>query len=68
MGLLTDPKRQKKIVEAISKYNNWLCVLCYLSGVIGFLALAYQPLNGATYFSENALLPGNDLVLYWVIT
>lgn len=58
MGLLTDPKRQKKIVEAISKYNNWLCVLCYLSGVIGFLALAYQPLNGATYFSENALLPG----------
>ena len=58
MGLLTDPKRQKKIIEVISKYNNLLCVLCYLSGVLGFLALAYQPLNGATYFSENALLPG----------
>lgn len=58
MGLLTDPKRQKKIIEVISKYNNLLCVLCYLSGVVGFLALAYQPLNGATYFSENALLPG----------
>ncbi|XP_048779631.1 glycosylphosphatidylinositol anchor attachment 1 protein-like [Ostrea edulis] len=58
MGLLTDPKRQKKIVDVISKYNNILCVLCYLCGVVGFMALAYQPFNGATYFSENALLPG----------
>ncbi|XP_061197375.1 glycosylphosphatidylinositol anchor attachment 1 protein-like [Saccostrea echinata] len=58
MGLLTDPKRQKKIVDVISKYNNILCVLCYVAGVAGFLALAYQPFNGATYFSENALLPG----------
>ena len=59
MGLLSDPKKRAKIVEAISKYNNSLCVLAYVVGVVWFLALAYQPVNNKTYFSENALLPGN---------
>jgi glycosylphosphatidylinositol transamidase len=59
MGLLSDPKQRQRIIDIISKYNNKLCVLCYVAGVIWFLALAYQPFNARTYFSENALLPGN---------
>ncbi|KAK6185193.1 hypothetical protein SNE40_007481 [Patella caerulea] len=58
MGLLTDPKQRQKIILAITKYNQLLCVLCYVGGFLWFLALAYQPLNASTYFSENALLPG----------
>lgn len=58
MGLLSDPKQRQRIIDIISKYNNKLCVLCYVAGVIWFLALAYQPFNARTYFSENALLPG----------
>lgn len=58
MGLLSNPKSRQKIVGAITKYNNILCAVCYVVGIIWFLALAYPPLNAKTYFSENALLPG----------
>lgn len=58
MGLLSNPKTRNKIANLIAKYNNRLCVLCYLVGVIWFLALAHVQLNARTYFSENALLPG----------
>ncbi|KAK3085911.1 hypothetical protein FSP39_010424 [Pinctada imbricata] len=58
MGLLSDPQKRKKIVDCIAKYNTKLCFLCYVAGVVWFLALAYKPLNAGTYFSENALLPG----------
>ncbi len=58
MGLLTNPKTREKISHIISRYNNKLCCLSYLVGLGWFLALAYQPLNAGTYFSENALLPG----------
>lgn len=58
MGLLSNPKSRQKLVTAVSKYNNILCVLCYVVGVTWFMALAYTPLNAKTYFSENALLPG----------
>lgn len=63
MGLMSDPKKRQKILDVISKYNNKLCVLCYVAGAIWFLALAYQPLNARTYFSENALLPG---MICWI--
>ena len=46
-----------------TKYCNKLCLLSYVAGVVYFLALAYRGLNDATYFSENALLPG--LVQGW---
>ena len=58
MGILSNPKSRKKIVDAIANYNNILCVLCYIVGVTWFVALAYTPFNAKTYFSENALLPG----------
>lgn len=58
MGLLSNPRAQEKIVNVLKKYANALCVLCYVAGVVWFLALAYKPLNAGTYFSENALLPG----------
>lgn len=59
MGLLTDPTAgQGKLTKALLQYYSKLCVLLYVSGVVWFLALAYAPLNGETYFSENALLPG----------
>ena len=59
MGILSDPEKRKKIVAAIAKYNNLICILCYVVGVGWFFALAYKPLNAGNYFSENALLPGN---------
>ncbi|KAL4235222.1 Glycosylphosphatidylinositol anchor attachment 1 protein [Mactra antiquata] len=58
MGLLSNPQSRQKLVDAVTKYNNILCALCYVVGVVWFLALAYPPLNARTYFSENALLPG----------
>ena len=58
MGLFTNPETRKKISTIIARYNNKLCFLCYLIGVGWFLALAHPPLNAHTYFSENALLPG----------
>ncbi|KAK3581097.1 hypothetical protein CHS0354_033886 [Potamilus streckersoni] len=58
MGLLSNPKQRQKIIDAVSKYNNKLCVLCYVVGVGWFLALASPYLNAQTYISENALLPG----------
>lgn len=58
MGLLTDPKNRQKAVTFISNHSTKVCVLCYIGGLAWFLALAYRPLNAGTYFSENALLPG----------
>ncbi|GAB1606510.1 glycosylphosphatidylinositol anchor attachment 1 protein-like [Argonauta hians] len=58
MGLLTDPRQRRRFVHIISHYNNRLCALFYISGLFWFFGLAYIHLNAATYFSENALLPG----------
>ncbi|CAE1241658.1 GAA1 [Acanthosepion pharaonis] len=58
MGLLTDPRQRRRFVLIISRYNNRLCALFYISGLLWFLGLAYVYLNAGTYFSENALLPG----------
>lgn len=58
MGLLTDPRQRRRFVLIISRYNNRLCALFYISGLLWFLGLAYVSLNAETYFSENALLPG----------
>jgi len=58
MGLLTDPKARDKFASLVARYNNVLCVLGYIVGLVWFLALAHVQLNAKTYFSENALLPG----------
>ena len=65
MGLLSNPKSRQKLITAISKYNNTLCVAGYLVGLIWFMALAYTPLNAKTYFSENALLPGMPCQVFY---
>jgi glycosylphosphatidylinositol transamidase len=59
MGLLTDPSAgQGKLTKALLKYYAKLSILLYLGGIGWFCSLAYTPMNLATYFSENALLPG----------
>ncbi|GFO42975.1 glycosylphosphatidylinositol anchor attachment 1 protein [Plakobranchus ocellatus] len=58
MGLLTNDQSRNQLVKVLLAHGNKLCFVSYLAGVIWFLALAYQPLNAGTYFSENALLPG----------
>ncbi|ELT93188.1 hypothetical protein CAPTEDRAFT_223994 [Capitella teleta] len=58
MGLINNPTTRRKLVSFISRFNSPLCVICYVVGLLGFLALAYAPYNAKTYFSENALLPG----------
>ena len=58
MGLLTNPKTRAKLVAVVSRFCNPLCLICYVVGVVWFLALAHRAINAGTYFSENALLPG----------
>jgi glycosylphosphatidylinositol transamidase len=59
MGLLTDPSAgQGKLTKALLKCYAKLSILLYLGGIGWFCSLAYTPMNLATYFSENALLPG----------
>lgn len=58
MGLLTDEKQRGRLITFLERHHHKLSLLSYIVGLGGFLALAYQPLNASTYFSENALLPG----------
>lgn len=58
MGLLTNEQSRNRVVSLLVKHNQKLSVLVYVVGISWFFALAYQPLNAETYFSENALLPG----------
>ncbi|XP_059141219.1 glycosylphosphatidylinositol anchor attachment 1 protein-like [Physella acuta] len=58
MGLLTSEKQRNRFIALLIKHNLKLCIVSYTAGLLWFLALAYQPLNAGTYFSENALLPG----------
>uniref|UniRef100_A0A336MQS1 CSON005394 protein n=1 Tax=Culicoides sonorensis TaxID=179676 RepID=A0A336MQS1_CULSO len=61
MGLLTDPSvvhQRKYFAKVLIKYGRRICFFLYLAGVIWFCCLAHNDLNTATYFSENALLPG----------
>ncbi|KAK3772867.1 hypothetical protein RRG08_024052 [Elysia crispata] len=58
MGLLTNEHSRNRLVKLLLAHDNKLCCVSYIAGVVWFLALAYQPFNAGTYFSENALLPG----------
>ncbi|CAL1532748.1 unnamed protein product [Lymnaea stagnalis] len=58
MGFLTDEKQRGRLITLLERHHHKLSLLSYIIGLGGFLALAYQPLNASTYFSENALLPG----------
>ncbi|XP_043263869.1 glycosylphosphatidylinositol anchor attachment 1 protein [Colletes gigas] len=59
MGLLTDPTAGSgKIIKLLLKWEQPLCFLLYVSGIIWILLLALPTFNDNTYFSENALLPG----------
>lgn len=58
MGLLTDTRGHGKLASVLMKHCNKICFLCYISGIIWFCLLAWEPSNNKTYFSENALLPG----------
>jgi len=49
---------REKISQFISRHDLKMCLLCYVVGVVWFILLAHPELNGRTYFSENALLPG----------
>lgn len=68
MGLLTDPSalsQKSKYAKILIKYNRILCGLLYVIGVVWFFSLADKNLNNGTYFSENALLPGLSISLYF---
>lgn len=67
MGILSDPSlnasdKKSKYITLISKYSNSFCFLLYLAGIVWFSALSLSDLQSKTYFSENALLPG-EIVL-----
>lgn len=66
MGLLSDPNlnssnKKSKYVTLVSKYSNSFCFLFYIAGILWFSALSFKELQSKTYFSENALLPGNEI-------
>uniref|UniRef100_A0A1B6GEY6 GPI-anchor transamidase component GPAA1 n=1 Tax=Cuerna arida TaxID=1464854 RepID=A0A1B6GEY6_9HEMI len=58
MGLLTDPTGHGRPTQFVVKYHNIICVTVYLASLVWFGLLAHNSFNAATYFSENALLPG----------
>ncbi|XP_037048828.1 glycosylphosphatidylinositol anchor attachment 1 protein [Bradysia coprophila] len=61
MGLLTDPgssQQKSKYAKLLIKVNRRLCLFLYLLGLGWFCLLSHKEFNHATYFSENALLPG----------
>ncbi|XP_053689750.1 glycosylphosphatidylinositol anchor attachment 1 protein [Sabethes cyaneus] len=60
MGLLTNPSisQKAKYCKALIRHNTLLCFGLYLLGVGYFCLLPDANFNSATYFSENALLPG----------
>lgn len=64
MGVLSDPSltssdKKIKYINVINKYSNLLCFVLYLAGLLWFCALSLPQFQSNTYFSENALLPGN---------
>lgn len=63
MGLLTNPgdiaSPRAKYLDTLVDNKGKICNLLFLCGIIWFGCLADLNLNHATYFSENALLPGN---------
>ncbi|XP_058462520.1 glycosylphosphatidylinositol anchor attachment 1 protein [Malaya genurostris] len=60
MGLLTNPSisQKAKYCKALIRHNTLICFGLYLLGVGYFCLLPDPNFNSATYFSENALLPG----------
>lgn len=69
MGILSDPslsssEKKSKYMTLISKYSNTFCFVLYLAGLTWFSALSLSELQSKTYFSENALLPGKNSLIY----
>lgn len=61
MGILTDSHQtpgKRKFRKYLIKFKSFLCTLLYIAGIAYFCSLAHPSRNNATYFSENALLPG----------
>ncbi|KFB47297.1 hypothetical protein ZHAS_00015327 [Anopheles sinensis] len=60
MGLLTNPSisQKAKYCRKLVRYNTAICLTLYLLGVGFFCVLPDPNFSSATYFSENALLPG----------
>lgn len=59
MGLLTDPGTSHSHLRRILlRYHSKVCILLYFGAIVWFMLLAHHNFNNATYFSENALLPG----------
>lgn len=64
MGLLTDPGNSKKktqIAKILVKNQTIICAVLYIAGIAYFCSLGHPSRNNATYFSENALLPGTSI-------
>lgn len=66
MGILSDPTstsaQRSKYSKILIKGNRIICFLFYIAGIIWFCALGHTDFNNPTYFSENALLPGNKTI------
>lgn len=61
MGILTDSHQtpgKRKFRKYLIKFKSLICALLYIAGIAYFCSLAHPSRNNATYFSENALLPG----------
>lgn len=60
MGLLTSDSSGKPtlLIELVTKHDNKLFFLTFLSGFVVAGFLLWEPNTSRTYFSDNALLPG----------
>lgn len=67
MSMLLDSHQSQnklKIKRFLIKFKPIICLLLYIAGIGYFCSLAHWSRNNATYFSENALLPGNRSLSY----
>lgn len=65
MGILTNPatsKKRSQLGNIMIKYKTLICSLFYIGGCIYLCTLAHSSRNNATYTSENALLPGENIL------
>lgn len=66
MGLLTSDAggRQKaKVAKWLIRGNSLICFTLYAIGIVYFWMLSHKSFTNSTYFSENALLPGETIIL-----
>lgn len=58
MGLLTDERRQRRIIGKVLEYENVVIVVLVAVSIMSLPLLCLNEINQSVALQENALLPG----------